>query len=619
MRVRGSGRKFARALRDHAPSARPPFCRPAIVVKQTGLRTAPPASPPGSSGRGTAARELRRSARVRWTHRVVPIVAILAAVVLLQLASGAGSYVPTDPDEPSHFISGLFVRDYLASGFRLAPAAYGRDYYAHYPKLAIGNWPPAFYALQGVWMLVFPADPRSVLALIALLTAGTALIVQRLLAREVGEGYGWLGAGTLLLLPPLARYASAVMLELPLTFLTLLALWAWTEYLRTRRASLALAFAAASTVAVLTKGNALSLALLPVLTVAIGRQWWVLRSRVLWGAALAIALIAGPWTWRHMDTVRDGWASATFSGEYVVRALGYYATHVALALGPVLFVLACVGAWRARRAWREPSTAAPIFSCAVALVCAVVLFHALIPSGQTRRHLIVAYPALALLVALGTKIVIEALARRGVRPRLAALGLCIAILMSLAPARLWRPQRDLGELTRAAAMATDAREPKDERGSLIVSDALGEGIYVQAVALRDPARPHDVVWRGSKLLSSATWGGSDYRLRAERPEEVLALLDQAGIRTLVYDRTAPSPHATLLAQTIATFPERFLVRARLPLLRYARRVPDGVMIYEYRGQNGPGADGPRLRQVPGYEGVEEYGGREQRVGAARPG
>src|SRR5689334_11391847 len=61
----------------------------------------------------------------------------------------------SDPDEPAHYVSGLLVRDYLAQGVPGSPMAFARDFYLHYPKVAIGHWPPLFYVVQGVWTLLF--------------------------------------------------------------------------------------------------------------------------------------------------------------------------------------------------------------------------------------------------------------------------------------------------------------------------------------------------------------------------------------------------------------------------------------------------------------------------------
>src|SRR4051794_28093637 len=73
----------------------------------------------------------------------------LAVTVLLQWLSGTyqsdfGGYA----DEPAHYVTGLMVHDYIATGFPGRPQQYAENYYLHYPKVALGHWPPVFYLMQ---------------------------------------------------------------------------------------------------------------------------------------------------------------------------------------------------------------------------------------------------------------------------------------------------------------------------------------------------------------------------------------------------------------------------------------------------------------------------------------
>jgi 4-amino-4-deoxy-L-arabinose transferase-like glycosyltransferase len=232
---------------------------------------------------------------------------LLGCVLLLQLLSGAFGAELVDPDEPAHFISGLLVRDYLASGLRTSPFSFARDYYSHYPKVAIGNWPPLFHALEGVWLLVLPAHPASVLVLLALVTAGLAWLIFLVLQHSVGVPHALLGAVLLVLMRHVPTYTSRIMIEMPMALVAAVAVWLFARYLDDPRMRWAAAFGAASVLAVLTKGNALFLALLVPLAILMGRRWSVLRKKELWIAALVVALIAGPWTWYFLSTAQAGW------------------------------------------------------------------------------------------------------------------------------------------------------------------------------------------------------------------------------------------------------------------------------------------------------------------------
>ena len=92
-----------------------------------------------------------------------------AAALALQWAQGAyQSDRPENPDEPAHIVTGLMTREYLASGSSRPPMEFARDYYLHYPKVALGHWPPVFYAEQAAWTLIFPATRGSLLVMLAL-------------------------------------------------------------------------------------------------------------------------------------------------------------------------------------------------------------------------------------------------------------------------------------------------------------------------------------------------------------------------------------------------------------------------------------------------------------------
>jgi hypothetical protein len=93
---------------------------------------------------------VRLSARtIIKAESVAVFAALLGSVVILQVlagayASGFGGY----PDEPAHLVSSLMVRDFLAGLDFRHPWQFAQQYYFHYPKVAIGVWPPGFMPLS---------------------------------------------------------------------------------------------------------------------------------------------------------------------------------------------------------------------------------------------------------------------------------------------------------------------------------------------------------------------------------------------------------------------------------------------------------------------------------------
>jgi len=47
------------------------------------------------------------------------------------------------------------VYDYLAGVPKENPLAWAENYYLHYPKVAIGQWPPGYHVMEALWSLVW--------------------------------------------------------------------------------------------------------------------------------------------------------------------------------------------------------------------------------------------------------------------------------------------------------------------------------------------------------------------------------------------------------------------------------------------------------------------------------
>ncbi|HSK21311.1 MAG TPA: hypothetical protein VK912_19300 [Longimicrobiales bacterium] len=105
------------------------------------------------------------------------------------------------------------VRDYAADGCGSSALQFARDYYAHYPKIAIGNWPPLFYMVEGAWLLVTPVHAASVRVLLSLITVGLAWAVFLALRRDLDFAHSAFGAMLLLAMHPIASFDGTIMRE----------------------------------------------------------------------------------------------------------------------------------------------------------------------------------------------------------------------------------------------------------------------------------------------------------------------------------------------------------------------------------------------------------------------
>src|SRR5271165_727018 len=151
----------------------------------------------------------------KWLRSNVPVflafyIPLLALTIALQMKSGTyASEFGHEPDEPAHVVSALMVHDYLAARFPGSPLRYAETYYIHYPKVAIGIWPPLFHTMAALWMLIFPATHGSLLVFMALHCSLLAVMLAWFVRRWFG---GWLGllSGALFISFYLVQYGTSL-------------------------------------------------------------------------------------------------------------------------------------------------------------------------------------------------------------------------------------------------------------------------------------------------------------------------------------------------------------------------------------------------------------------------
>jgi hypothetical protein len=404
-------------------------------------------------------------------------------------------------------------------------------------------------------------------------------------------------------------FAGMVMSENLAALLAAVAVGCWVRYMDRPDTRRALIFAAAAAAAVLTKGNALFLALVPPLSILIGRRWDLMRSRGLLIAGLLVLLVVGPWLWFFLGDVVTGWQQALPSPEYVGAALAAYGRTLLRVLGIAGMLSLVLGAWS--RLGPRARAGGTIWTAAAATIIAVLVFHLLVPAGIDSRHLIPAYPALAMFVAAGAFLLSGWLGARRVGATTATIIVIGGLSLAFAPAfRL--PGPSLSGHRQAAAAVLDHAGAATPTTSLIVADAAGEGAFIVEIAVRDRNRPAHTVWRGSKLLALSTWAGRGYRLRTNDDAAVLTLLEQADIRYIVIDGSAERlRHQRQLLRVIESYPTRFAPLGTVQLLRRDQAVDGGeLMVLEVLPVPGSTLPlVPEIRQTPGFDGVEVMSGQ----------
>lgn len=427
-------------------------------------------------------------------------------------------------DEPAHFVSCLVVRDYLVHGLGQNPLAYAVESYRRRPKIAIGHWPPLYYAAAGVWMTAFGPGRASILFFQALLVGLGSMALWMACRLRVGRMPALAVALSFPLLPDAALVYAAVMLEAANSLLYFIALLALERLLSGGRRRDALWFGALAAAAAMTRID--SLALLPAAPLAVlaaGR----LRRPLIWVSFAVVLIVAGPFYAVFHAAMRDGSVGAVFDVRRILAASRFYATLLPAWVSWPVAVLAVWGAIdRMRRPPGDPARLrAAVLACGI--LCGLLILVAAPGSVEGRRLFLIALPAIAL-AAEG----LDAVGRvHGLRWAPAPLSVFVLLVASWSAYRLW-PNNCYAFARLAFRLQQD---PALRRVPLILaaSDATGEGRLIASVAAMEDG-PARWIARASKLFAESDWMGSNHRLRISGPGEVLQAAERmpAGIVVL---------------------------------------------------------------------------------------
>lgn len=478
----------------------------------------------------------------------------LAAAISLQWVSGIyGSELGHHPDEPAHVTTALMIHDYLASRIGTSPVKYAEMYYVHYPKVGFGMWPPVFHTVAAIWMLLFTSARVSLILFMAVqcavLALALALFARRFLPGAVAFGIGLL----FVFLPLIQSVTTTFMVDLLLALLELCAMLLIVDFFDTERRTPAILFGVITALAMLTKGNANALILVPLILVGLTRKFYLLRRPPLYIAAAIIVLLGGPWQIVSLWFLGKAVPMARIDAAYFIHMLGGYVELLFKHLGGALFALAVVGIVAEAGPLIVYGTGGSKRSIGIAgafsLLTAVVLFHSIAPNpGPDERYMVPAMPMLLFFCGLGVRWLAALLPV----PRLAlALIAGLALLLFARNTFAVPPRPELGFARAAGAL------PPQSEVVLVCSDSIGEGAFVTAVALSEP-RPRRIVLRGSKTLSENTWDLKTYRPLFKSSTELQSFLETT-VDAVVIDLSTSmwEQDRSLLQQSIRENPQKW--------------------------------------------------------------
>jgi len=457
---------------------------------------------------------------------------LLLLGIAILAASGAWLSALTGyPDEAAHYVTGLMVHQYLAGGDWRHPVSFAENYYLHYPKVAIGHWPPFFYAVMAAWMLLAGTSSQSVLLLQPVLMALTGALLFSALRNRAGPLWAGLAAVCLLLLPACQQSSTQIMSEPLLALLTLLSALAVLRYLETGSASSLAWYSLPCFLAIMTKGSGLALVGLPVAAAVFSFRFEKLRAWRICIAAGAPVLAAAPWfvfTWRMASNGMDSGGPAP---ALMLRRAAEAARLFFPLLSPALAVLALAAiAFLAVAAFRKDRRQDPLAGVAAAVSVLTFAFHSVSPTGMEPRRLMMAIPCLLALAALAGSWIENRLGVRWPRlPRRLAPGLVAALFLLTFPGVFEKPGRALRQFYLSEV------SPRLKPGfAVLVAGEVAENVITAETAQRSP-RPNLFVVRASKLVSDSDWSGLDYRLRLATREDVARALDEVPVNLVVIE------------------------------------------------------------------------------------
>ncbi len=445
-------------------------------------------------------------------------------------------------DEGMHYLTGLFVEDFLVSGHWSNPMGFARDYYLHLPKIALGNWPPGFPILQTIWALVFGVSRVSMIWGMIALTAWLALLVYRAGARYFGPFMGAIGAILLIAAPLTQEQTAMVMAEIPLAAASFLAISAFVRFLESSTRRDALAFALWTFAAIMIKGNAWLVVLAaPAILVATGK-WRLLRNPWLWISGLLIGVLCVPYTLITMRIVTQGWDTRSFPGfAYELLSLGIHLGFVARLLGIPLAIVALFGAGFAllRRSAVRWSERDPFWTAMVVYGVTIIFFHVAVPSSIEPRKIYQIMPVICLLVLAGIDGIATLLPKPlpALRPLIAAAALVLFAFTGFTLLPQYAPGF-------GPAVASVIARPESRGAAILISSnpqwADSEAALIAEWAER---RRNDGTYliRGTKLLShpiSAAPGEPEFVANFSDPEAVRKALAALPVSFVILHTTA---------------------------------------------------------------------------------
>lgn len=266
------------------------------------------------------------------------IVSLVALCIFLVNISHSGVWFPF---MSSHALNGIFYKDMIEGMGFFHPRDFAERYYAQYPSLTVGIYPPFFYLVEALLFKIFGISltvAKLTVFLFTLAGANALLLLSRLWFPL------WLCvAGSILyLLQPSTLFGQKnVMLEMPFLSVSMIALYylyTATQTVNSRASFLAPLFSA---IAFLTRQSAVFLLPIWFIWITLGRKWKVIKSVPFILGSVFGTIILTPWIIINLTTGRGHLGHLNFQSANIWPGSVFYFRHFSeIASYPVIVLSA---------------------------------------------------------------------------------------------------------------------------------------------------------------------------------------------------------------------------------------------------------------------------------------
>ncbi len=474
----------------------------------------------------------KQNLRRRRSTWLVLLISLAFNLGFIATRGGWNSDLGGDPDEAAHAVTSLMIRDYLAEGWGQSPMAFANQYYADFPKVALGHYPPGFYLLAGLWLLPW-ASVQSLCILQSLLAASLAALTYRLASKLTSMPAAFMAGLLISLLPVSLKQNLLIMSDTLMALFAVLAAVSWKDYLNRPSLRRAAGFGLLATAAILTKGSAMALCVIPPLTTMLCGRWHMLKTVSWWFSAVPVAVLAGPWMLYSSKITAEGMTQVPLR-EFIPEALAYYVHELPRMIGILLTLLAIVGVALLLKTSRAQNRDSALSAALCSMLAGTLLIIVLVPAGYAGRYLLPALPALL----VGAMLAADRACLHLRQQR--TFGLAAIFAIGLGEYAEF-PSKEVHGFGSAVSKSLPAYVNNKTTCWLVASDPRGEGAVIAAAAFACPQRSPSLlrVYRGSKELATSDWLGRGYQPAFLNTDQLLEKLDKLQVTRVFVDLSVP--------------------------------------------------------------------------------